>query len=235
MATPVLNWLRSVALAVRDGGYLGTWLRANDLVDIISQKPDTELPGLPEGADMTDEEVKKKVLQAVGRRMAQCFGAADRCEVDSFLIERESLDDTAHSRTVKRYNFTIGKPDSAASPYAPLPKLGDRGTVTRQGAEMAAEAGDETDGDPSAVTGAVDSPYRPPMRPLCDSPMKTQCSPIAPMGSEIARGGNLNSHAFQRVCEKYAGNKEVIEPIGGIGESGEASAVAIEDEEEELV
>jgi len=34
MSTPILSWLRAVALAVRNKGSIGVWLRANDLVDI---------------------------------------------------------------------------------------------------------------------------------------------------------------------------------------------------------
>lgn len=110
MATPVLNWLRDVALAVRDGGYLGTWLRANDLVDIISQQPDTELPGLPEGADLTDDEVKKRVLQAVGRRMAQCFGGDSVREIDNFKIDRKETVDIVNRRTTREYCFQAAEP-----------------------------------------------------------------------------------------------------------------------------
>jgi hypothetical protein len=105
MATPVLNWLRDVALSVRGSGLLDTWLRANDLVEIISGKPDTELPGLPEGAGLTDDEVKKKVLQAVGRRMAQCFGVEGARTMDGIQIERKETADPVNRRTTREYCF----------------------------------------------------------------------------------------------------------------------------------
>lgn len=235
MATPVLNWLRDVALAVRDGGLLGAWLRAGDLIELVSQKSGAELPGLPEGGDLADEEVKTKVLQAVGRRMAQCFGADDRCQVDGFLIVRESLDDAAHSRSIKRYCFTVGKPDPAAFPYgSPMAKTGDRGAVTRRDGETTAPTVRRADAATVAVTAAADSPYRPPMPPLCDSPMKMANSPMSPMGSAIAPMENPNTRVFQKVHEIYPENTKVMEPIGGIGESGEASAV-LADHQEELV
>ncbi len=141
MATPVLNWLRDVALAVRSGGNLDTWLRANDLVEIISRTPDTELPGLPEGADLTDDETKKKVLQAVGRRMAQCFGVEGARTIDGFQIERKETADPLNRRTTREYCFRavetvpqmcahasesrrlVGATDVAASlPANPTPK-----------------------------------------------------------------------------------------------------------------
>ena len=46
MATPVLNWLRDVALAVRSRGHLDVWLRATDLIEILSESPGVEIPGL---------------------------------------------------------------------------------------------------------------------------------------------------------------------------------------------
>jgi len=232
MATPVLNWLRDVALAVRDGGYLGTWLRANDLVDIISLKPDTELPGLPEGADLTDEAVKTKVLQAVGRRMAQCFGSDKARALDGFRIERKETNDPVHARVLKEYCFQVEKPVDAGFPYAPLAKMSDRGAVTRQDGESVLSSARATDAATVAVTVAADSPYRTPMLPLCASPMKRPNSPMSPMGSEIASGESQNSHASRKVCEICADSREVMEPIGGIGESGETSTVPAEEEEE---
>ena len=61
-------------------------IRAGDLAEIISEAPDIEVPGLPEGADLTDEEVRKKVLQAIGRRMIQCFGNDSTRVIDGFEI-----------------------------------------------------------------------------------------------------------------------------------------------------
>ena len=110
MATPVLNWLRDVALAIRNSGFLGTWLRANDLVEIISQKSDTELPGLPDGSDLADDEIKKTVLRAIGRRMAQCFGVEGVRTIDGFRIERKETADPLERRTTREYCFQAGEP-----------------------------------------------------------------------------------------------------------------------------
>ena len=43
MATPALNWLRDVALAVRDARQMGSWLRAARLVDILTESSAVEL------------------------------------------------------------------------------------------------------------------------------------------------------------------------------------------------
>lgn len=221
MATPVLNWLRDVALAVRNKGHMGIWLRAGDLIDIISESIGIELPGLPEGCDMTDDDVKKKVLQAIGRRMAQCFGSEAKRTLDGFEITRQERTDMEHARVIKEYRFQPEQPKESISPYAQPSKMGDRGSVTRTTPETTHATTDSASRAPASVTAAVTLPYGPPMLPLCDSPMKMAISPMAPIDSEIAPGENGNTHAFQKVCEICADSREVIETIGGIGESGE--------------
>ena len=228
----MLSWLRSVALAVHDGGHLGAWLRANDLVDIISQRPDTELPGLPEDGDLVDDDVRKKVLQAVGRRMAQCFGADSVREIDTFRVERKETPDPAHARVLKEYCFEVEKPCAPTSPYAPGAKMGDRGTVTRQDRETAPSAAHSADEARAVAMGEAAFPYRPPMLPLCDSPMETATSPMSPIRSRIAPYAEQNTRSFHKVGEICDENTEVMEPLGGIGESVETSAMPIEAEEE---
>jgi len=232
MSSPALNWLRSVALAVRDANMMNIWLRAAGLIDILSESPEIEMPGLPEGGDIVDEATRNKVLQAVGRRMAQCFGTDPIRVMEGFKIERREKEDKEHGRILKEYHFGAGTPGATVSPYAPTSRMGDRGAVTRRDAQMVAQAADRPDGITLAVTGTASSPYGPPMLPLCASPMKMANSPMAPMGSEIARGGNTNTHGFQKVCEKSAVITEVIEPIGGIGGIGETPVPALEEEEE---
>jgi hypothetical protein len=57
MTSPVLNWLRDVALDVIRARQMGAWLRAGDLVDLLAETG-TETPGLPEHADLTDPETR---------------------------------------------------------------------------------------------------------------------------------------------------------------------------------
>jgi hypothetical protein len=220
MATPVLNWLRDVTLAVRDGGYLGTWLRANDLVDIIAMRPDAELPGLPEGADLTDEEVKKKVLQAVGRRMAQCFGADSIRMIDNFTIARKETTDVLNRRTTREYCFQAAEPVPEGCAYAPGAPMAHRRTI---GAEVTDDVSRASQPAPTSVSGPAESglcAYAAPMGAPIAAPMKTPCAPNAPMGSEIAQRDNSTTHALGEVCVISTGNREVIgthRRIGAIG------------------
>ena len=222
MATPVLNWLRDVSLAVRCSGHMGLWLRASGLADIIAEIPDVELPGRPEGSDLADEPARKKVHQAIGRRMAQCFGSDGLRVIDGFQIERRELDDPVHSRSIKEYRFAIAETVESAFPYAPpIGHTGDRGAVTRQAAEAAPVAPSSTNPATASVTDDSDPPYRPPMLPLCESPMKTANSPMSPMGSVIAPRENHNSRVYENTCETDADSKKVMEPIGGTAGTAE--------------
>ncbi|TFG88606.1 MAG: hypothetical protein E4H17_02095 [Gemmatimonadales bacterium] len=214
MATPVLNWLRDVALAVRRSGHMDLWLRASGLVAIIAEVADVELPGLPEGGDPADEAVRKKVLQAIGRRMAQCFGADNLRAIDGFHIERRELDDPVHSRPIREYRFATVEPVGSASPYAPP---ADQGLI---GEEVTHEVASGSNGVHSAgesVTDAGASPYRPAMLLLSDSPMKTANSPMSPMGSVIAPRENQEAHDMGRGRSSCAQSTEVMRTYRGIG------------------
>ena len=235
MATPVLNWLRDVALAVRDSGYLGTWLRASDLVDIIAQRPDAELPGLPEGADLTEDEVKKKVLQAMGRRLAQCFGTSSVREIDNFRIERKETPDAQNRRTTREYCFQAVETAPEQCAYAPQ---GHRRPIGAEALEHALGA------DQPAATGAsgpaepASCAYAAPMGAPIAAPMKTLCAPIAPMRSEIARMENQNSRVSENTCVISAQNIEEVgthRRIGAIGAESPPPATPTSEPDEVLI
>ena len=113
--TPHLNWLRDVALAVRDEGCLGTQLRVNDIVD-IAYRHGVEVPGMGEKDSLDDDDVARKAFMAVGRRLATCFGGSSRpgsggdeiaaCEVDGYEAQRCVRYDSAHRREIRSYRFT---------------------------------------------------------------------------------------------------------------------------------
>jgi hypothetical protein len=238
MATPVLNWLRDVALAVRDGGLLDAWLRANDLVDIIALRADTELPGLPEGADLTDDEVKKKVLQAVGRRMAQCFGADSIRAIDNFKIARKETADVLNRRTTREYCFQAVDTVSEKCAYAPGAPMAHRRTMGAESLEEAPGA------SPQAQTSASDPvepalcAYAAPMGAPIAAPMKTPCAPNAPMGSEIAQRDNPNVHASAEVCVISTWNREesgTHRRIGAIGAAPPSPADPTAEPDEVLI
>jgi hypothetical protein len=183
IANPNLNWLRDVALAVRRAGYLGHWGRASNLIDIISDSPEVEMPGLPEGAEVSDEEVRKKVLQALGRKLALCFAGAETVTIDDMTItRRESIDSL--QRCVKEYRFEI---DVNPTRY------GSEGHSGYIGGTIAENSG--------ATVQEGAGPAVPAMHPLCE-PIATRyaksanplCPAIPPIASYSGiKTGNLST------------------------------------------
>jgi len=106
VAMPVLNWLRDVALAVRQAVRLDITLRASDVLEIISENPLVEVPGLTEGADISEESVRKHVLQAMGRKLALCFKSSDVVTIGDMRIERAAEHDESLRRDIRTYRFT---------------------------------------------------------------------------------------------------------------------------------
>ena len=234
MATPVMNWLRDVALAVRSRGHPDLWLRASDLVDILSESPGLEIPGLPEGGDLASEDVRKRVLQAVGRRMALCFGEQSTVSLDGITVMRRKTED-AMARPVRDYQFTVETGPSDSLPYAPESHRGRIGeTVTREADSAPQEDVDEVSEEPAeplGVTDTVSAPLSFPYAPLSGSAMKPQCSPVSAMGSVIAPREDQNMDERQEVCELFPGGKKEIGTLRGIGEMAETPAPQPDEDE----
>jgi len=106
MATPVLNWLRSVTLAVRQAERLEIPLRASDILEIISETSLVEVPGLPEGSDLSDESIRKHVLQAIGRKLALCFKGSEVITIGDMHIERAAEHNESLYKDIRTYRFT---------------------------------------------------------------------------------------------------------------------------------
>lgn len=88
LISPGLAWIRDVALAIEAEEELGTPLRANEMVDIIAERPDIEIPGYNDGETIEDDKVRHKIHQAIGRRMSRLFDDKDMLAVDGFEVTR---------------------------------------------------------------------------------------------------------------------------------------------------
>jgi hypothetical protein len=118
MSNPNRNWQRDLALAVRRAGQLDAWLRANILIDIMANDGSMEVPGQGDGDDLEDEDVRRKVLQATGRRLSMCFGDENVRIVDGIAIHRQQSVDS-FGRKVNEYRFQNADP-GPSSPSSPL-------------------------------------------------------------------------------------------------------------------
>ena len=126
MTNPALNWLRDVAQAVVGAGKAGEWLRAYAILDIIGDDTGVEIPGLTDGANVEDDNVRGAVLGVMGRRFKKCFGDRESVEIGLLRIDRiESVDENCR----RRFDYQF----SAKSD----PRVGDyEGDVQRGGAAV---------------------------------------------------------------------------------------------------
>jgi hypothetical protein len=113
MTNPALTWLRDVALAVVRAGENDKWLRAHNLLDIVSQS-DVPVPGLRDDADPEDETTRNRALQSMGRRLSKCF-ESDTLTLDGIQIDRQDRHDEQY-RPTREYRFTQQNPAIPAIP-----------------------------------------------------------------------------------------------------------------------
>jgi hypothetical protein len=88
ITTPALNWLRDISLVVKRTHQTDQWLRTNDIIRLVQDEPNVDLPGLRSEADIEDESVHRSVLQACGRRLKKCFEKDDRIIIDGIEIQK---------------------------------------------------------------------------------------------------------------------------------------------------
>ena len=105
MATPGLNWLRDVALVVFRAKRTGSRLQANDLLTMLEGDGTVEIPGVGD-ANLGDEDVRTKALQAIGRRLSGCFRSGTDVVIDEIRVVRDVSADVMHSREIKGYTFS---------------------------------------------------------------------------------------------------------------------------------
>jgi len=107
MSNPSLSWLRDVAHAVRRANQLYVVLRAAQILDVIVDQQDIEIPGFSLGDDLAEEATKKKVLQAMGRRLGQCFKGECEISLDGVIVTRDVAYDSELRHDAKVYRFSI--------------------------------------------------------------------------------------------------------------------------------
>ena len=235
MSTPVLNWLRDVALAVRQADEMNIWLRASALLDLIADRAGIDVPGLTDGADPTDDLVRRKALQAIGRRLSQCFGGADERVIDGLRVLRRESND-AEGRTVRDYLFAEVAP-ADSPPYGENAysgaiagddrRIGGNDALVTAGSRVEPVAGG--DGVCPAAAPPYSAPYTPANRPAIE-----MAEPAMP-----AKGrGNLPYADVFHQRDENSG--EILPPhknIPGVhsGHTGTALDQAVVTDDEEVV
>ena len=113
-ANPALLWLRDVALAfVKIGNQ--EWLRAHDILD-MALASELDVPGFILGDNPDEEQCRKRLLQAIGRKLSQAF-KTDEILIDGIKCERSEEKDEINRYYLKQYRFMVCG-YSAANPAA---------------------------------------------------------------------------------------------------------------------
>ena len=101
-SNPALNWLRSVALAVKAENQCGDELTASTIVEVC-QNHGLDIPGLK---NLTDDDQAK---MRVGTVMSNLFRNTNPVQVEEFGVTRSSMTEYSESQrrelTVKTYHF----------------------------------------------------------------------------------------------------------------------------------
>jgi hypothetical protein len=104
MTNPAMNWLRDVAQVVVRASKGNEWLKTHQILDLIDDAGDVEIPGLADGGNIEDGNARGPVLTAMGWRFKKCFGDRDSVQIDQVQIERsESTDDNYRRRYDYRF------------------------------------------------------------------------------------------------------------------------------------
>ena len=123
-----------------------------------------KVQGLPDGEDFYDEKIKKRVNQATGKKLGQCYRDDDHLTIGDIKVERKTVRDSDSGRDIKSYCFSV--PPIATPPHV-LPVVGD----TKLTPEL----------QKSLDEGRI-SPYPPPDVPPINPPEKPTISPNTPEG-----------------------------------------------------
>lgn len=216
MTNPVLNWLRDVALQVVHAKRDREWLRTGDMVDLLDEAGHLP-PGVPEGADLTDHEVRKTAQQATGRKLGVCFRSGDTVSMDGIRIERREEYDPVRRITFRLYCFSVAanaEPQSAAPLAARVEKTVEKTPVQVEMPLVAAietlncgwSAASPAANKPLIAANAVDTP-------LIAQSFTSSASDIAPIGtsSRISRKpapDDYINHAFDMAALDDSGEVE---------------------------
>lgn len=145
MTSPLLGWLRDIALLVVQAERTGAELRAHDIA-ILIRDTEVELPGAADDVDIDDGAVWNKILMRVGVKLGKCFPSGKlTVEIDGIVIERISTTD-AEGRPRHAYKFT--KVEVSKTPIPQIPQGSPRVEVPipqrpREGSDTFLMGGDE--------------------------------------------------------------------------------------------
>lgn len=176
MSNPNRGWAREVAILALGQGRQGEPMRAHQIVRLL-EDCGAEVPGIGQGADLSDDENFRRANQGVGRKMASAFGRdVDVLNLDEMTITRSR--ETDDGKPAFCYVFSDRKnrapPDGGRSGGS----SGGNPVESGENAPIPAE-GKTAENDDSSVF-PPDGSGIPPNAPPDAPPEKPQYSPDTP-------------------------------------------------------
>lgn len=115
ISNPTLSWLRDVALRICQSHQNGQWIRTNEILDVLIDAGDVEIPGVKEESDLDCETVRTNALRQIGQKLGRCFKGQAFIDVDNVQIDRnETTDDLSRKRF--DYKFSMSPASSRIIP-----------------------------------------------------------------------------------------------------------------------
>lgn len=122
IASPLLSWVRDVALTVQRADRFDEWMRPHQLLTLLDS---AGFEGL--GVDGDDEEQWRKATQNLGRKLSKAFQAEDQVVIDAIQVKRREEDDD-QGRQKREYAFfsiTPNNPQCAPNENTVFPNTPD--------------------------------------------------------------------------------------------------------------
>lgn len=104
LGNPLLPWLRELAIAMKEMGYLEQELSASELVGIV-EECDLAQGWVRNAYNLSDESERERAFRSLGGKIGRLFGDKEEIKVDGFSIRRIVARDNQY-RERKRYRFT---------------------------------------------------------------------------------------------------------------------------------
>lgn len=101
LVSKAMNWIRSIALAILKEQITSDWMTTNDILKIIEESQ-LLTPGLLETDNLADENIRSKVLKAMGKELGSCFKTAQNIVIDEIASDEVLIDDVKIQRRIKK-------------------------------------------------------------------------------------------------------------------------------------
>ncbi len=109
------SWLRDVMLVVKREGRLGDELHATNLLDLLHDDGDVDIPGWSEERSIEVDHDRRFGMRGIGTRMGRLFKQTDTLDADGLTVTRTNYDDDG-GRPRHTYRVSESIPEQESNP-----------------------------------------------------------------------------------------------------------------------